>query len=68
MKKLAIGAVCAAICLAWFSGAVEAALGVPGYAFAAAFVLGAIVLGARAMAASRSHAFDQRTTEGGFLN
>ena len=54
------------ICL--FHQSVEAAVGLSGYLVAAIFVIAGAGFWVRGLIAARSHAFDRRTTEGGFLN
>ncbi len=68
MKKLAWVLVCSGLLICVFNQPVETFVGLSGYLVAAVFLMAALILGVRGMIASKSYAFDRRTTEGGFLN
>ena len=68
MKKLALVLVCVGLLICVFNQPVETAVGLSGYLIAAFVVMTGIALGVRGLIGSKSHSFDQRTTEGGFLS
>lgn len=68
MKKLAWVLVCVGLLICVFNQPVETAVGMSGFLIAAIILMAALALGVRGMINSKSYAFDQRTTEGGFLN
>ena len=68
MKKLALVLVCVGLLICVFNQLFETAVGLSGYLIAALVVMVGLALCARGFIKSRSHSFDQRTTEGGFLS
>ena len=68
MKKLALVLVCVGLLICVFNQSVETALGLSGYLVAAVVMMAGVAIGVRGLVMPKSHAFDQRTTEGGFLN
>ena len=68
MKKIALVLVCVSLLICVFNQPVETAVGLSGYLIAAFVMMAGLALGVRGMISSKSHAFDRRTTEGGFLN
>ena len=68
MKKLALVLVCVSLLICVFNQPVETAVGLSGYLIAALVMMTGIALAVRGMIGSKSHAFDQRATAGGFLS
>lgn len=68
MKKLALVLVCVGLVMCVFNQPIETALGLFGYLVAGVFIVAGLALGLFGMIGSKSHAFDQRRTEGGFLS
>lgn len=68
MKKLALVLVCVGLLICVLNQPIETAVGLSGYLIAAVVMTAGIALGVRGLFASKSYAFDQRATEGGFLS
>ncbi len=68
MRRTAVVLVCVGLLICVFSQLVETAVGLSGYLIAAFIMMAGLALGLRGWISSKSYAFDQRTTEGGFLS
>lgn len=68
MKKLALVLVCVGLLICVFNQPVETAVGLSGYLIAALVMMMGIALGLRGLIGSKSYAFEQRATAGGFLS
>ena len=68
MRKTAWVLVCVGLLICVFNQPVETAVGLSGYLIAAFVMMAGLAFGLRGWINSKSYAFDQRTTEGGFLS